>query len=252
MEDMVLDKMAFNFYDFKLVDKEFTFDFSEKPRKSYELYYVENGYAEVKTNSLTLTAFSGDIIYIPSETRCKITFHSEPDFFGRGLIFRHFPNVYPYDFSAQIITLNAKQLKYLREVPINSKVVDCAFLYRFYRFLNELQKNMRKHSEKHFAKIQIALDYMNNNDIYSIPELAKLCKMSESHFYATFKKITGATPTQIKAKLQALKAEQLLKSTDLSIEEISHRVGFESTTHFRKVFFKRYGTTPKELRKRFK
>ncbi|MBE6761975.1 MAG: AraC family transcriptional regulator [Ruminococcaceae bacterium] len=252
MEEIVLDKMAFNFYDFKLVDKEYAFDFSEKPRRSYELYYIENGYAEVKTNTLTLTAFSGDIIYIPPETKCKIIFHSEPDFFGRGLIFRHFPNVYTYDYPVQILTLNSKQLKYLHEVPLTSKTVDCVFIYTFYHFLNELQKDMRKQTEKHFAKIQIALDYMNNNDIYSIPELAKLCNMSESHFYATFKKITGTTPIQTKTKLQALKAEQLLKSTDLSIEEISHKVGFESTTHFRKIFYKRYGTTPKDFRKRFR
>lgn len=252
MEEIILDKMSFNFYDFTLEDKDFVFDFSVKPRKSYELYYIKNGTAEIKTDTLTLTAFSEDIIFIPPETKCQIVFHAENDFFGRGLIFRHFPNVYQYDYAVQILTLSDEHLKLLNDVPLRSDVIDCTFLYTFYRFLGELQKDMIKQNEKHFKKIQIALDYMNSNDVYSIPELAILCNMSESYFYATFKKITGATPIQTKTKLQALKAEQLLKLTDLSIEEISHRVGFESTTHFRKVFFKRYGTTPKEFRKRFK
>ena len=162
MEEIVLDKMSFKFYDFTLEDKNFVFDFSTKPRKSYELYYIKNGTAEVKTDTITLTAFSDEIIFIPTETKCTITFHAENDFFGRGLIFRHFPNVYPHDYAVQILTLNAKQLKLLNDIPLRSDVIDCTFLYTFYRFLNELQKGMTKQSEKHFTKIQIALDYMNN------------------------------------------------------------------------------------------
>lgn len=43
-------------------------------------------------------------------------------------------------------------------------------------------------------------------------------------------------------------ALDLLAHTDLTIEEISSKVGFSSSNYFRKVFFDITGKTPKEVR----
>ena len=45
-------------------------------------------------------------------------------------------------------------------------------------------------------------------------------------------------------------AIELLANTDMTVEEISRRVGFSSSNYFRKIFIKLTDKTPKELRKR--
>ena len=99
-------------------------------------------------------------------------------------------------------------------------------------------------------KIEKALDYMREHDNYTIPQLAEMCNMSRSGFYNIFKKVVGCTPIQTKHRFQAHKAEILLKTTDLSVDEIAEKVGFQSTAHFRKVFYSRYHCSPYEIRKR--
>ena len=86
----------------------------------------------------------------------------------------------------------------------------------------------------------------------SIPQLAKICNMSESRFYVVFNEATGMTPIKMKHKIQTAKAELMLLNTDLSIDEIAHNLGFESTAHFRKIFNEHFGYSPKEARKNAK
>jgi len=57
------------------------------------------------------------------------------------------------------------------------------------------------------------------------------------------------SPVKMKQKIQAEKGEKLLEITNLTIDEIANRVGFDSTAHFRKVFESRFFCSPKEYRK---
>ena len=100
--------------------------------------------------------------------------------------------------------------------------------------------------------LQKVLEYMKENDSYTIPELVKISGMSKSRFYEAFLTIVGVPPIKMKHRLQAYKGELLLKSTDLSIEEITKKLGFLSEAHFRKVFHSRYGEcSPLKFRKEF-
>ena len=75
----------------------------------------------------------------------------------------------------------------------------------------------------------------------------------KSRFYDAFLKITGRTPIEIKHQIQAYKAEFLLKNTDLTVEDITHRVGYYSVANFRKMFLSRYqATNLREYRKQAK
>jgi len=90
---------------------------------------------------------------------------------------------------------------------------------------------------------------MKKNDNYTIKELAEYCKMSEKRFESAFNKILGTSPLQVKQRIQAVKADTLLKTTDLSVEEIANVVGFYSTNQLRNVMKKRYDLLPKDIRK---
>ena len=73
--------------------------------------------------------------------------------------------------------------------------------------------------------------------------------MSESGLYAFMREHGHTTPIGLKNRLLVEKAVELLSSTDLSVEEISARLGFCSSAYFRKIVKEQTGKTPTQLRK---
>ncbi|MBQ8233914.1 MAG: helix-turn-helix transcriptional regulator, partial [Lachnospiraceae bacterium] len=84
----------------------------------------------------------------------------------------------------------------------------------------------------------------------SIENLADISTMSVSRFFPNFKKAMGVTAIEYLNHYRVSKAIILLMNdSDLSIENISEQVGFESAAYFRRVFKKVTGKSPREYRK---
>lgn len=99
-------------------------------------------------------------------------------------------------------------------------------------------------------KLREAIAYINNHldQDLSLTQLATLAQMSPYYFATLFKQSTGLAPHQYVTKCRIEKAKQLLKSRDLTIIEICHQVGFQSQSHFTRVFRKHTAKTPKVYR----
>jgi AraC family transcriptional regulator len=82
----------------------------------------------------------------------------------------------------------------------------------------------------------------------SLKDLAAASYLSPFHFSRLFKKLTGTTPHAYLAALRTVTAQKLLAETDLSITEISARVGYSSPSHFSKGFRQVTGLTPRAFR----
>lgn len=248
MKDTVLNKHAFNFEKYEYSDgAEITPVVSSKANS---FILPQNGFVEVKTEKLSITASPGDIVFIPSKIKVSLLY--SPDSSGDLLQFMYWPDVDEFAFPLQKLPINDELRQYIDALPRCEEKIDSHFIWRAYQFLDIVQEQLFENTSKDTKKIQKAILFMRENDRYSIPDLAKLCNMSECRFYSLFNQIVGTTPIKMKHKIQASKAEFLLKSTDLSIDEIAHSVGFESTAHFRKVFNSLYGFSPKEMRKNFR
>ncbi|KRF08097.1 hypothetical protein ASG89_16840 [Paenibacillus sp. Soil766] len=63
-----------------------------------------------------------------------------------------------------------------------------------------------------------------------------------------FSQAFGCPPLQFMHKLRLAKAEELLLSTERSIEEISLELGYCDSTYFYSVFRKHHGTGPLAFR----
>ena len=82
----------------------------------------------------------------------------------------------------------------------------------------------------------------------SLKEIAAASYLSPFHFARLFKKLTGASPHAYLATLRTKRAQLLLAETDLSVTEISSRVGYASSSHFTKAFRQATGLTPRDFR----
>jgi transcriptional regulator GlxA family with amidase domain len=85
----------------------------------------------------------------------------------------------------------------------------------------------------------------------AVGDLAARAHMSPRTFARRFKDATGATPHSWLLHQRLARVEELLESTDLSIEEIARRVGYASATVLREQFQKRRGVAPRAYRRAF-
>jgi len=82
----------------------------------------------------------------------------------------------------------------------------------------------------------------------SLKDLAAASYLSTFHFARLFKKLTGVTPHSYLAALRTTEAQRLLAETELTITEISMRVGYASPSHFARGFRQATGLTPRAFR----
>ena len=84
----------------------------------------------------------------------------------------------------------------------------------------------------------------------SLPIVAKAVNTSTFYFCKMFKKATGINFTEYLSRLRVEKAKNLLLDPNARVSEIAYRVGFQSLTHFNRVFRKLTGNSPTEYRRR--
>ncbi len=125
-------------------------------------------------------------------------------------------------------------------------------LAEFYRLYEFVMPNLIYENNQSFtASVMPAIRYIEENPAlhFDVPYLADLCGISESSFYALFKKQTDFTPVDYKNKMRCIRASELLKNTDYTVEYISEKLGFCSTMYMRKVLRKFTGKTPGMIRR---
>jgi len=79
-------------------------------------------------------------------------------------------------------------------------------------------------------------------------DVAKFVGMSPFHFSKLFRQRTGLTFTHYLSRVRSKHSKDLLLKPDLRVSEIAYDVGFESVTHFNRVFGKLVGQSPTAFR----
>jgi AraC-like DNA-binding protein/ligand-binding sensor protein len=82
----------------------------------------------------------------------------------------------------------------------------------------------------------------------SLGQVAKAVNTSTFYFCKMFKKVTGINFTDYLSRVRIEKSKNLLLNPNLRVSEIAFEVGFQSLTHFNRVFKKILGQTPTDYR----
>ncbi|BFM15733.1 hypothetical protein R50073_19160 [Maricurvus nonylphenolicus] len=103
-------------------------------------------------------------------------------------------------------------------------------------------------SAKNKGQIFIGLEkYLNEHNKFqcSVEEAAEQCHLSRSHFMSKFKRAYGMTFNRFMVQRKVNAAKYLLRSSELSITEIAHRLEMDNASYFTKIFKAEVGCTPK-------
>lgn len=85
----------------------------------------------------------------------------------------------------------------------------------------------------------------------SLPMIARRAAMSTRTLSRRFREQVGTTPAQWVAAARVRRAQRLLETTGLSVEEVATEVGFRSACVFRQHFGGIVGTNPLAYRRTF-
>lgn len=125
------------------------------------------------------------------------------------------------------------------------------------------QSDMEETSLKNAAEIKKICDIIKENyaqNNLSIESLYKNTFISRSSFFASFKSVTGLTPSAYINSVRTEHAKILLESTDKPLSYIASECGFGSQSYFSSVFHSQTKMTPlayrntylAEIEKRYK
>ena len=122
----------------------------------------------------------------------------------------------------------------------------------FYRVIHISEKENHKKNSQISNRMAIFLQYieLHYKENVTLEMLAKSANVSKSECLRCFKSTLQTTPYKYLIEYRLSKAAELLKNTDMLIENIASNVGFTHVSHFGKCFREKTGFSPSKYRKR--
>lgn len=180
----------------------------------------------------TLSAYFARTLY-SRHYRNSLTFHCGDDPFLPQLLF--------YMLAQQ----SEKKRHYHRVIE--------GLLSTFFPYLVQNYENTIEFSTGDSALNERIIDIENYIRQYfktaTLQSVAEHFYLSPSYLSTLIKKQTGTTFSSILCRIRMEHAAELLKSTDMKVEQICEKVGYADPTQFIRTFKAYFGTTPLQYRK---
>jgi YesN/AraC family two-component response regulator len=149
-------------------------------------------------------------------------------------------------------------LKQIEEAWFHSKVLTPAQYEAFIQLLKVFAKHIGLAAE-HFPTEAVdteppvilkARQYIESHqqEDLNVRDVSKVLNISVFYFCKVFRKATGKTFTEYLAEVRVAKAKNLLLNPHARISEVAFEAGFQSITHFNRVFRKLTGQSPRDFR----
>jgi len=138
-------------------------------------------------------------------------------------------------FEAAIQTAKAFVIDYRRDSQLSYSLMGLAKPHKDAQI-----KDVQQWLTKHYA--------LN----LSIDEIAQQFSMSKRTLIRRFNQALNMPPLTYIQGLRIEGAQKLLEESDMHIDAIMHKVGYEDTSSFRRLFKSKTGCTPSEYRSRFR
>lgn len=149
-----------------------------------------------------------------------------------------------------------KELLYLSEHSDQSTIRQIGQLYIIMDAILEGSTSRREIQGGKLSQFYTreAITFIEQN--YALPitveDMARRCNLDRSYFGKIFKETMGQSPQEFLINYRMTKAASLLKTTDLSVGEISLLVGYTNQLHFSRAFKNVFRISPREYRQKNK
>ena len=239
----------------------FTIDFDKNkylitPNKIFFIYNTEEHNIEV--NIITSGLFG---IFIPYKEIDRFINNSENELATKSEIKKRLFDIQNRYLTRDeeidnLITNFMKRASFQDKISENDisfyKQLIISYLYRK-QSSSEIASSIQSPEDPLLERVREASKYINANfdkDI-NLDDIASKVACNKYSFSHKFKKEIGISPYQYLIKQRLKKAKELLLYTNLSVNNISEKVGFSNYNSFYKLFLKEFKITPLSMRERF-
>lgn len=231
-----------------------------------ELHYIVEGEADFRLNQTAYHVVPGDFVIINSNELHTAVCTREP-YYARVIIF-DMADLSPelagcnYLFSSLVngdgrIADLTEQILREREGERHAykqicKALTMELLVHMCRNYVEqtLSERDSLRRKKDLERLNVVLSYIQNHYIEPVSnaQLADMICLSEDRFGHLFREGVGKPPLQYINDMRLKSALNLLKTSDHTVTQVAEAVGFRDYNHFGRLFRKRYGCTPYEVK----
>jgi AraC-like DNA-binding protein len=181
-------------------------------------------------------------------------------FLTTGQVFRRQPTEAQFNRTKKLLAGWDVQtnIKTLREAFFDTRVLSARQLESVIRLLTIFAEHLSMVSNQIVVQeqnaeppvIARAKQYINEHQAeeLSLEQVATAVHTSKFYFCKIFKKATDINFTDYLSRVRTERAKNLLLNPNLRVSEIAYEVGFQSLTHFNRVFKRILGRSPTDYR----
>lgn len=229
-------------------------------RKNYWLIFVKNGNGTLYTNDKSYEFSNNSIICTFPNCEFHYVFNGTADIywlcFNQGFPallkdiglsknnpikqinnFTQIESIYENIYTLSSSNLQKDQYKIL------------SLFYQLFSLLTDSKKFIKIPSQNY---VEFAIRYIENNyadDIY-MSDISKILGIECTYFSKIFKNETGVSPNKYLLDLRINKACSILRTSNMSINQVATSVGINDPFYFSKIFKRCMGMSPKEYAKK--
>ena len=212
------------------------------------LGYLHQGTARMVSDEVTLELKEGDLFYIPKGCRYRSCWRGENGIRFESFAFEAIPQQEGANFALQVVPVTPKVNELIEDLA-RDRTVNPRSVSILYRLLWEVMPTLRHAAhQKGDALARKIAYYITEHPDEGVDQVARSLGVSESTLYHVVKEKLNKTPNHLRQEAKCRQAISLLTCTDLSVEEVSSRLGFSSSSYMRKLLRAATGKTPLQIR----
>lgn len=150
-----------------------------------------------------------------------------------------------------------EELMAIVDNPYRSSINQIGHLYLFFDALIRSSVNRKTVVQSGkmrdtYIKEAISFIEMNYGRAISVEDIADFCNINRSYLNRLFKESTGKTLQNFLMYYRMNRAAELLKVSELTVNEIGKRCGYQNQLHFSRAFKTIFGLSPMQWKKKEK
>lgn len=255
---------VYNFGGYFSISEKEDWSFGSDRFEQCKFYFITGGSCVIKIEGTSYRAHAGDWFFIPAGTEHSYYNEKDAPFCKYWMHFDLYPNVdlfsllnLPYlvkaDDKGKALRLFKRFAKLCASETLTDKLaVKACLIELISEYVKAANPDGVSVVNRTTERLNDLLRFINENlhKPLSNEILAKKYFAHPNHFIRAFKEKTGLTPAKYIKSKRMETAKRLLENTDLSIAEITVKIGLSEPTHFSRLFKEFYNCPPAEYRRR--
>lgn len=221
------------------------------PRNNCALVYRIKGNAKFRfSNGTEIIARENEVFYCPAHVGYEVEYDD-----GEIIVFHFLAEGLPSVPSVKSFVYTNRIKDMFRCAVEVWEEHKTGYYYKalsaFFEILSVCSSETSVHSQFNKAYFSAA-EFIRDNSLINELSISKVCRdymISETGFRKYFGEIYGTSPIKYINEIRIRNAEKLLTGTQLRVEDIAYKCGFNDVKYFSRVFLKYRGCSPSEYRK---